>query len=126
MLKYINATGQRSSIHPLRNADPQAEQDTSMGNNDGPCFLFTQTTKDKNIGDTTNALESLNKISGLRRLDPRQDLKAQHFLSDLIAFSEEYIKLYGVIAELHIPESRDLLPFKKVNNHDSLTLFGKV
>ncbi|MEO8770180.1 MAG: hypothetical protein ABI402_08850 [Ferruginibacter sp.] len=104
MPKKMHTCENQHSSRDLLFADQPLEQRVAIGNNEAPWSLFKEAKKHIDTGNTDAAIEALHRIIDLPGLDSRQYLQAHHFLNELVIFSEEYFKLYGVMIEVGTPE----------------------
>ena len=77
--------------------------------NDTPWNLFKEAKISLAKGNSLDAIETLKKITCIPGLESRQYLQAYHFINELQGFTEDEIKLLGVVAEVSMPEGHDTL-----------------
>jgi hypothetical protein len=111
MSKKANTSENKPPMHDLLFYDLPIQQQAANSNDEEPCSLRGDTKKYINNGNTEDAIKTLNRIVAMPGLNSRQYLQAHHLLNELVNYSEEYMKLYGIVVEVAIPA--DLLAMYK-------------
>ena len=109
MFESNRNTGQTISSRDMLFGDLSLEYWAAVDSSDIPWNLFKDAKKSVAIGNSLDAVETLKKITCIPGLESRQYLQAYHFINELQGFSEDEIKLFGVVVEVSMPEGHDTL-----------------
>lgn len=81
----------------------------SINSKGSPWSLFKDAKRSLDKGDKVRAIEILKEIISLPALESRHYLQAYYFLHNAGVVPEGDIKIYGVVAEVSMPDGLDLL-----------------
>ncbi|MEJ7586786.1 MAG: hypothetical protein WKI04_04415 [Ferruginibacter sp.] len=109
MIESNNNTAQAISSRDMLFGDLPLDYWGAVNCNDTPWNLFKDARKSVAKGNTLDAVEILKNITRIPGLESRQYLQAYHFINELQGFTEDEIKLLGVVVEVSMPEGHDTL-----------------